>query len=109
MPVVDHPPMISFTHFGTVDANFLLLPTGNSNNKLASSTWVLLKSDSARSKRQLWISVGVRLKLVVLNPPPVAAPVGSTDMSSIDLLNVYERPKSNPCSKRRRAVTNRPW
>ena len=50
------------------------------------------------------MSVGVRLKLVELRPPPVDAPVGSTDMSSMDLLKVYENPKSSPCSNLLRAV-----
>ena len=100
--------MIWFAQLGADEANLLPLPIGNSYSKLASNTCVLLKSERARSRRQLWISVGVRL-FVVLKPPPVAAPVGSIDMSSIDLLKVYEKARSNPCSKRRRAAMNKPW
>src|SRR6516225_6020049 len=87
MPVKDQPPMMWLAHAGAEEATFLPLPMGNSYSRLASSTCVLLKSESARSKRQLWMSVGVRL-FVVLRPPPVDAPVGSTDMSSMDLLKV---------------------
>ena len=79
--------MIWLAQPGADEASLLPLPIGNSYSKFASSTCVLLKSDSARSRRQLWMSAGVRL-FVVLRPPPVAAPVGSTDMSSMDLLKV---------------------
>src|SRR6266403_5373134 len=108
MPVKDQPPIISFAQRGADEATLLPLPKGSSYSKLASRTCVLLKSESARSSRQLWISVGVRL-FVVLKPPPVAAPVGSIDMSSMDLLKVYENPKSRPASKRRRTAMNKPW
>src|SRR5215469_10400224 len=108
-PVNDQPPMIWLSQRGALAANFLPLPIGKSYSKLVSRTCVLLKSDSDRSRRKLWMSVGVRLKLVLLSPPLVLAPVGSTDMSSMDLLKVYEKLKSSPCSKRRRADTNKPW
>src|SRR5258708_32825649 len=87
MPVKDQPPIISFAQRGADEATLLPLPKGSSYSKLVSSTCVLLKSESARSSLQLWISVGVRL-FVWLRPPPVAAPVGSIDMSSMDLLKV---------------------
>src|SRR6266403_5202318 len=98
--------MIWFAHLGAVEANLLPFPIGNSYSTFANSTCVLLKSESARSRRQLRISVGVRL-FVELKPPPVAAPVGSIDMSSIDLLKVYEKPRSSPCSNRRRMAMNK--
>src|SRR5216683_3729339 len=87
MPVKDQPPTIWFAQLGMDEATFLPLPMGSSYSKLVSRTCLLLKSESARSRRQLRISVGVRL-FVVLKPPPVAAPVGSIDMSSMDLLKV---------------------
>src|SRR5438876_6780055 len=90
MRVKDQPPIIWFAQPGADEATFLPLPTGSSYSKLASSTCVLLKSESARSSRQLWISVGVRL-FVVLKPPPVAAPVGSIDMSSMDRRGYWRR------------------
>src|SRR6266478_4320185 len=71
--------MIWFAHLGAVEANLLPFPIGNSYSKFANSTCVLLKSESARSRRQLRISVGVRL-FVELKPPPVAAPVGSQNV-----------------------------
>src|ERR1051326_2533825 len=109
MLVMDQPPTISSTQRGAVDMKRLLRPKGSSYSRLTSSTCVLLKSEIARSSRKLWTSVGVREKLDVLKPPPVLAPVGSTDMSSMDLLNVYESPKVKPCSKRRCTAMNMPW
>src|SRR5713101_8497750 len=51
MPVMDQPPMMWFTQLGALPANLLPLPMGISYSRLASSTWVLLKSESARSSR----------------------------------------------------------
>src|SRR5882724_6932684 len=87
IPVKDQPPIIAFAQRGTDGATSLHLPNGSSYSKLVSSTCLFLKSESARSSRQLWISVGVRL-FVVLKPPPVAAPVVSIFMSSMYLLKV---------------------
>src|ERR1051325_8080369 len=90
------------------EANVLRLPNGSHNSMLALITWVLSKSETVRSSRKFRMSVGVRL-LVVLRPPLLEDPVGSTDMSSIDLLNVLERRKGKPCAKPGRAATNNAW
>src|SRR5260370_38156240 len=65
MPVKDQPPIIWFAQRGADETSFLPLPIGSSYSRLASSTCVLLKSESARSSRQLWISVVVRLFVVL--------------------------------------------
>src|ERR1700726_3775072 len=82
-------------------------PKGSSYTPVAVKTWKRLKSDRARSLRQVRVSAGVR-ELVVLRPPPDDEPTGSTDWSSMDFENVYAAPSSRPAWKRLRNVACRP-
>src|SRR5260370_30918138 len=60
IPVKDQPPIISFAQREAEEATLLPLPKGSSYSILASSTCVFLKSETARSSRQFWISFGIR-------------------------------------------------
>src|SRR5258708_40267674 len=92
---------------GQPEPHFLPRPNGNSYTMLATITWRLSKSERERSSRKLGTSVGVRL-FEVLRPPPVEAPTGSIDMSSIDLLRVEVKPRSSPFSNRLRTALKPP-
>src|SRR6266404_6455396 len=91
MPFRLQPPMIWFRTPCAPLRNGLPLPTGSSYTLLTVRVLKRLKSESARSLRQVRVSAGVR-EFEVLSPPPDDEPTGSTDWSSIDFENVYATP-----------------
>jgi len=85
--------MIWFASWAWTEANFLPLPIEIRTASWPATRAVLLKSESARSSRQLWISVVYGC--LSSQPPPVAAPVGSIDMS-VDRLAKGCKKNRNP-------------